>query len=166
MIHAKDMLEATLLVLHMIFGSDHPLVISTAYFVARYNSDRLAIQHHLASHDASHYEAKFVQYFGLRLANWFRGMESSPVLLAAPDFQQILINSRWTILLGARPCQRHTWLCLRGWERHRQQQHEKPSRHQSPLSQQRRPQHLHQHRPDPVSRQCEVHQWYQISRCL
>jgi hypothetical protein len=89
MIHAGAMLEATLLVRHMMFGSDHPLVISASSFMMRYNSDRLAIQHRLTSHGTSHYESKFVRYFGLRLANWFHRMESSPVLIGAPDFEQI-----------------------------------------------------------------------------
>jgi hypothetical protein len=74
MIHATAMLEATLMVLHIMFGSDHPLVISASSFMARYNSDRLVIQHHLASHGASHYESNFIRYFGLRLTNWFRRM--------------------------------------------------------------------------------------------
>jgi hypothetical protein len=81
MIHAEAMLEAALLVLRMMFGSDQPLVISASSFMAHCNSDRLAIQHLLASHGASHYEAKFVQYFGLRLTKWFFRMESSPVLI-------------------------------------------------------------------------------------
>jgi hypothetical protein len=89
MIHAKAVLEATLLVLCMMFGLDHHLVIRASSFMSRYNSDHLAIQHRLASHDASHYEAKFVWNFGLRLTNWFRRMESSPILIGAPDFEQI-----------------------------------------------------------------------------
>jgi hypothetical protein len=89
MIHAKAMLEATLLVLRMMFGSEHPLAISASSFMARYNSDRLAIHHRLASHGASHYEATCVRYFGLRLTNWFRRMESSSVLIGAPDCEQI-----------------------------------------------------------------------------
>jgi hypothetical protein len=89
MIHAEAMLEATLLVLHMMFGLDHPLVISASSFMARYNSNRLSIQHRLASHGAIHYEATCVWYVGLRLANSLRRMESSPVLIGAPDFEQI-----------------------------------------------------------------------------
>jgi hypothetical protein len=89
-IHGEAMLEATLLVLHVMFGSDHPLVISASSFMACYNSDRLAIQHSLASHGAIHYEARFVRYFGLRLTNWFRRMDSSTIPIGAPDFEQIV----------------------------------------------------------------------------
>jgi hypothetical protein len=88
-IHDEDMLEATLLVLHMMFGTDHPLAISASSFMVSYNSYRLAIQHRLARHGANHYEAKSVRYFGLCLTNWFRRMESSPVLIGAPDLEQI-----------------------------------------------------------------------------
>jgi hypothetical protein len=89
MIHADAMLEDTILVFCMMFESNHSLAISATSFMARYNSDYLAIQHRLASHGASHYKAKFMRYFGLRLANWFRQMDVSPVLLAAPDFEHI-----------------------------------------------------------------------------
>jgi hypothetical protein len=39
MIHADAMLEATILVIHMMLGSDHPLVKITVSFVTRYNAD-------------------------------------------------------------------------------------------------------------------------------
>jgi hypothetical protein len=89
MIHAKAILEATLLVLRKMFESDHHLVISASSFMASYNSDRLAIQHRLALHEASHYEAKCVRYLGLRLTNRFLRMELSPLLIGAPYFEQI-----------------------------------------------------------------------------
>jgi hypothetical protein len=40
MIHAEATLEATIMVLRMMFGSDHHLMISAASFMARYNSYR------------------------------------------------------------------------------------------------------------------------------
>jgi hypothetical protein len=85
MIHMEAMIDATVLVLRMMLGSDHRLVISAASFMDRY----LSIQHCLASHCVDHHEAKFVHYFSVRLTNWFHRMESPPILLAASDFEQI-----------------------------------------------------------------------------
>jgi hypothetical protein len=89
MIHAEDMIEATILVLRMMLGMDHPLVISAAFFMAGYNADRLFIQNHVTSHCADHHEANFVRYFSVRLTNWFRRMESPPILLVAREFDHI-----------------------------------------------------------------------------
>jgi hypothetical protein len=86
---AEAILEATILVLRVMLRSDHPLVISAASFMYRYNADRLSIHHRLASQCDDHHDAKFVQYFSLRLTNCFCQMESPPIILAAPDFEQI-----------------------------------------------------------------------------
>jgi hypothetical protein len=81
MIHAKAMLEVMMLGFQMMLGSDHPLVISTESFMAQYNTYRLSIQYHLASHCSDHHKSHFVRYFSIQLTNWFRWMESSSVLL-------------------------------------------------------------------------------------
>jgi hypothetical protein len=64
-IHAEAVIKATILVLHMMLGSDHPLVIGAASFMDRYNTDRLYIQHRLASQCTDHHKAKFVSYFSV-----------------------------------------------------------------------------------------------------
>jgi hypothetical protein len=100
MIHAEAMIEATVLVLRMMLGSDHPLVISTASSMARYNADHLFIQHHLASHCADHHQANFVWYFSVHLANWSRRW--------CRTFRRSLTGSRSMIPLFSRPCQQLT----------------------------------------------------------
>jgi hypothetical protein len=59
MIHADAMLEATIVVLCTMLGYDHSLVISAAYFMARYNADRLSVHHHLAINFADRHDTKF-----------------------------------------------------------------------------------------------------------